>query len=195
TEENVRHAVQTAKEAGLVAYNSMINLPNSVIYGRESRTKDMEPFLASIEAAGKGGLTVVEYNFYAHRAIEGYYETVGRAKTGYTGFAYELELLVNENNVPVQPVYRDAEGKITPETLAAFPNAKRVKFKDLPPLPNEGAHNLDEMWNNVADFLKAAVPAAEKAGVRLALHTTAPRAPIDRGAPSITGTRDVGRCF
>ena len=84
TEENVRSAVQTAKDAGLVAYNSMINLPNSVIYGKETRAKDMEPFIASLEAAGKGGLTVVEYNFYAHRAIEGYYETVGRAKSGYT---------------------------------------------------------------------------------------------------------------
>src|ERR1039457_3700187 len=84
TEENVRRTVQSAKEAGLVAYNAMINVPVAVIYGKETRAKDMEPFLASIEAAGKGGLTVVEYNFYAHRAIEGYYETVGRAKAGYT---------------------------------------------------------------------------------------------------------------
>ena len=119
TEENVRRAVQTAKDAGLVAYNSMINLPSSVIYGRDTRTKDMEPFLASIEAAGKGGLTVVEYNFYAHRAIEGYYETVGRANAGYTGFDYDLELLVDENGILVQPVYRDEKGQITPETLAA----------------------------------------------------------------------------
>ena len=51
TEENVRSAVQTAKDAGLVAYNSMINLPNSVIYGKETRAKDMEPFIASLEAA------------------------------------------------------------------------------------------------------------------------------------------------
>ena len=43
----------------------------------------------------------------------------------------------------VQPIYRDANGQITPETMAAFPNAKKVKFKDLPPLANEGAHNLD----------------------------------------------------
>ena len=104
-----------------MAYNAMINLPNSVIYGKETRTKDMEPFLASIEAAGKGGLQVVEYNFYAHRAIEGYYETVGRAKAGYTGFDHELELLVDENGVVVQPIYRDEKGQITPETLAAFP--------------------------------------------------------------------------
>ena len=188
TEENVRRTVQTAKDAGLVAYNAMINLPNSVIYGKETRAKDMEPFLASIEAAGKGGLTVVEYNFYAHRAIEGYYETVGRAKAGYTGFDFELELLVNENGGVVQPIYRDENGQITPETLAAFPNAKKVKFKDLPPLANEGAHNLQEMWANITWFLKAAVPAAEKAGVRLALHPNDPPAPISRGSQQIMGT-------
>ena len=171
-----------------MAYNSMINLPNSVIYGKETRAKDMEPFIASLEAAGKGGLTVVEYNFYAHRAIEGYYETVGRAKAGYTGFDYELELLVNENGAVVQPIYRDENGQITSETLAAFPNAKKVKFKDLPPLPNEGAHNLQEMWANATYFLKAAVPAAEKAGVRLALHPNDPPAPISRGSQQIMGT-------
>jgi mannonate dehydratase len=188
TEESVRRAVDTAKAAGLVAYNAMINLPASVIYGRDTRAKDMEPFLASIEAAGKGGLTVVEYNFYAHRAIEGYYETVGRAKAGYTGFDYEIELLVNENGAVVQPIYRDENGQITPETIAAFPNAKKVKFKDLPPLANEGAHNLPEMWANATWFLKLAVPAAEKAGVRLALHPNDPPAPVSRGSQQIMGS-------
>ncbi|HWC98876.1 MAG TPA: mannonate dehydratase [Candidatus Sulfopaludibacter sp.] len=188
TEENVRRTVQTAKDAGLVAYNAMINLPASVIYGRETRSKDMEPFLASLAAAGKGGLQVVEYNFYAHRAIEGYYETVGRAGAGYTGFDSELELLINENGGLVQPVYRDEKGQITPETLAAFPNAKKVKFKDLPPLANEGAHNLQEIWANITWFLKLAVPAAEKAGIRLALHPNDPPAPISRGSQQIMGT-------
>ncbi len=188
TEENVRRTVQTAKDAGLVAYNAMINLPASVIYGKETRAKDMEPFLASIEAAGKGGLTVVEYNFYAHRAIEGYYETTGRAKTGYTGFDYELDLLVNESGAVVQPIYRDENGQITPGTLAAFPNARKVKFKDLPPLANEGAHTLQEMWANATYFLKAAVPAAEKAGVRLALHPNDPPAPTSRGSQQIMGS-------
>src|ERR1035441_1812576 len=42
TEESVRRAVDTAKEAGLVAYNAMINLPASVIYGRDTRAKDMD---------------------------------------------------------------------------------------------------------------------------------------------------------
>ena len=188
TEENVRRAVQTAKDAGLVAYNSMINLPNSVIYGKETRAKDMEPFVASLEAAGKGGLTVVEYNFYAHRAIEGYYETVGRAKAGYTAFDNDLEVLVNENGSLAQPMYRDENGQLTSETLAMHPDAKKMKFKDLPPLANEGAHTLKEIWENAAWFLKIAVPAAEKAGVRLALHPNDPPAPISRGSQQIMGS-------
>jgi hypothetical protein len=96
--------------------------------------------------------------------------------------------LIDENGRVLGPLYRDADGKLTPETLAAFPNAKKVKFKDLPPLANEGAHNLDEMWANITYFLKAAIPAAEKAGVRMALHPNDPPAPISRGSQQIMGT-------
>jgi len=188
TEESVRRVVQSAKDAGLVAYNAMVGIPNSIIYGKDTRAKDMEQVIASIQAAGKGGLPVIEYNFYAHRAVEGYYETVGRARAGYTGFDYDLELLVNESGGVVSPIYRDENGQITPETLAAFPNAKKVKFRDLPAMPNEGAHNLPEMWANITYFLKAAVPVAEKAGVRLALHPNDPPAPISRGSQQIMGS-------
>jgi mannonate dehydratase len=188
TEEGVRRTVDSAKAAGLVAYNAMLGIPNSIIYGRDTKAKDMETVIASIQAAGKGGLQVVEYNFYAHRAIEGYYETVGRARAGYTGFDYDIELLVDEYGTVVGPIYRDENGQITPETLAAFPNAKKVKFRDLPAMPNEGAHNLEEMFANVTYFLKAAVPAAEKAGVRLALHPNDPPAPISRGSQQIMGS-------
>jgi len=188
TEESVRRTVETAKEAGLVAYNAMIDVPSSVRYGRESRGKDLEPFLASIEAAGKGGLTVVEYNFYAHRATEGYYETVGRANSGYTGFDSGLELLIDDNGRVVGPIYRDASGNITPETLAAFPNSRKVKFRDLPALANEGAHTLDEMWANITYFLKAVIPVAEKAGIRMALHPNDPPAPVSRGSQQIMAT-------
>jgi mannonate dehydratase len=187
-EENIRRVIQTARDNGMVAYNAMIGIPSSVIYGREGRDKDMELVIASIQAAGKAGLPVVEYNFYAHRAIEGYYEQVGRANSGYTGFDYDLELLVNENGSIVPGILRDENGQITPETLKANPNAKRMRFRDLPPLANEGAHKLDEMWKNITYFLKAAVPAAEKAGVRLALHPNDPPAPISRGSEQIMGT-------
>jgi mannonate dehydratase len=188
TEENVRRVVQTAKDHGMVAYNAMIGVPNSIIYGRDGRDKDLEMVIASIQAAGKGGLPVVEYNFYAHRAIEGYYEQVGRANAGYTGFDYDLELLVDQDGAVVPGILRDEKGQMTPETLAANPNAKKVKFRDLPPLASEGTHNLDEIWKNITYFLKAAVPAAEKAGVRLALHPNDPPAPLSRGSQQIMGS-------
>jgi len=188
TVEGVTNAVDTAKANGCVAYNAMINVPNSVIYGRDSRAKDLEPFIASIEAAGKGGLPVVEYNFYAHRIIEGYYEGVGRANAGYTEFDYELTVLTNPDGSLAGPMYRDANGQLTPETIAAFPNAKPVKIKDLPPLANEGAHNLQEMWANITYFLKAVIPVAEKNGVRMALHPNDPPAPVSRGSQQIMGT-------
>jgi mannonate dehydratase len=188
TEESIRAAIQAAKEHDLVAYNAMMGIPSSIIYGKPDRANDLEKVIGRIQAAGKAGLPVIEYNFYAHRATEGYYETVGRAWAGYTGFDYELDVLVDDQNRMVGPIYRDAHGQITPETVAAFPNAKRIKVKDLPPLPSEGAHNLDEMWANITYFLKAAVPAAEKAGVRLALHPNDPPAPISRGSQQIMGT-------
>ena len=187
TEESIRSAIDTAKQHGLVAYNAMINLPASVIYGRESRAKDMEPFLASIQAAGKAGLPVVEYNFYAHRAIEGYYETVGRANSGYTGFDYDLELLIDQNGRVVQPIYRDASRPDHRRDPGGFPQRPEGKVPDLPPLENEGAHNLQEMWANATYFLKAVIPVAEKAGVRMALHPNDPPAPISRGSAADHG--------
>jgi mannonate dehydratase len=62
------------------------------------------------------------------------------------------------------------------------------RMKDLPALPAEGAHTLDEMWSNIAYFLKAVVPVAEESGVRLALHPNDPPAPLSRGSQQIMAT-------
>jgi mannonate dehydratase len=62
------------------------------------------------------------------------------------------------------------------------------RIKDLPPLPEAGAHSLDEMWANATYFLKAVVPVAQESGVRLALHPNDPPAPISRGSGQIMGS-------
>ncbi len=160
-EANIRASIDRAKKAGLTLYNTMIGIPANVIYGRQGRDADIENLIQSVQAAGKAGLPVIEYNFYAHRAMEGYFEETGRAGAGYTGFDYERPY--NENG-------------------------KEIPFKDLPPRPNEGAHNLDEMWSNITYFLKAVIPVADKAGVRLALHPNDPPAPISRGSQQIMGS-------
>ncbi len=151
TVEQLQPIVDKLKAGGLSLGNMMIaGFPNT-IYGRPGRDTEIEQFNQSVESAGKVGLPVVEYNFYAHRAIEGYYEETGRGGAGLTAASYD-------------------------------------RVKDLPPLPQEGVHNLDEMWNNITYFLKAVVPGAEKSNVRLALHPNDPPFPLSRGSQQIMAT-------
>jgi mannonate dehydratase len=49
----------------------IVGFPNA-IYGRPSRDAEIEKVQQSIRAAGRAGLPVVEYNFYAHHIVEGY---------------------------------------------------------------------------------------------------------------------------
>ncbi len=150
-EAEIRSIMDRLKSGGLTLGNMMIvGFPNA-IYGRPGRDEEIEKVRQSIRAAGRAGLPVVEYNFYAHRAMEGYYEETGRAGAGYTAFDYD-------------------------------------RMKDLPPLPEEGTHGLEEMWSNLTYFLKAVIPVAEESGVRMALHPNDPPAPISRGSKQIMGS-------
>jgi mannonate dehydratase len=57
--------------------------------------------------------------------------------------------------------------------------------KDLPARADIGTYNAEQIWDNLTYFLKAVIPVAEKAGVRLALHPNDPPAPISHGSPQI----------
>ncbi len=152
-EEEIRSRMDRLQSAGLQLFLMMFGGFPNAIYGRPERDQDIEKVRQSIRAAGKAGLPVMEYNFYAHRIVEGYYQETGRGGAGYTAFDYD-------------------------------------KVKDLPPLPNVGAHSLDAMWNNATYFLKAVVPVAEGSGVRLALHPNDPPPPVSRGSGQIMGGLD-----
>jgi len=150
-ESRLRSMMDSYGAGGLSVGNMMIGGFTNAIYGRPGRDEEIEKVQQSIRAAGKVSLPVVEYNWYAHRAMEGYYADTGRAGSGVTAFDYS-------------------------------------RMKDLPPLAEEGAHTLDEMWSNISYFLKAVVPVAAESGVRLALHPNDPPAPLSRGSQQIMGT-------
>jgi len=153
TEEDLRHRLDRFKAMGITICNMMIGGFNDVIWGRAETDKQIEAFIQSIHAAGKVGLPVVEYNFYANRLIEGYKEEIGRAGAGYTAYDYEIS-------------------------------------KNLPPLPNVGTHTRAEQLKRAEGFLKAVVPEAEKANVRLALHPNDPPVPLSRGSEQLMATFD-----
>lgn len=152
-EAEIRGRMERFKAGGISICNMMISGFTNTIYGRPGRDEEIEKVIQSIRAAGRAGLPVIEYNFYAHRLVEGYYEETGRAGAGMTAFDYD-------------------------------------RVKDLPPLPERGAHSLEEMWSNIAYFLKAVVPVASESGVRLALHPNDPPAPLSRGSGQIMATLD-----
>jgi mannonate dehydratase len=151
TEAEIRSRIDLLHKGGITLFNMMIGGFPKTIYGQPGRDEEIDKVRQSIRAAGRAGLPVIEYNFYAHRIVEGYYEETGRGGAGLTAFDYD-------------------------------------RVKDLPPLPQEGAHTLDEMWKNITYFLKAVIPVAEESHVRLALHPNDPPAPLSRGSGQIMGT-------
>jgi mannonate dehydratase len=151
TEESLRTIMDRFKKNGLTVINMMIGGHPNTIYGREGRDEEIKKIQDSLKAAGAAGLPVVEYNFYADRLMEGYYEKKARGGSSYTEFDYD-------------PV------------------------KNLPAKPAIGVHTADELWNNLTYFLKAVIPVAEKAGVRMALHPNDPPIPVSHGSAQIMAT-------
>ena len=89
-EADLRALIDRFKSGGLTLCNLMISGFDDIIWGRPGAEAQIADVVASIRAAGKAGLPVVEYNFYAHRLIEGYQEERGRAGAGYTAYDYEV---------------------------------------------------------------------------------------------------------
>jgi mannonate dehydratase len=150
-EAGLRAIMDRYKSAGISVINMMIGGIDDVIWGKANADAQIQNVITSIRAAGKVGLPVIEYNFYAHRLIEGYKEELGRGGAGLTAYDYELS-------------------------------------KNLPPKENVGTHTRAQQLKRAEHFLKAVVPEAEKAGVRLALHPNDPPVPLSRGSEQLMGT-------
>jgi len=151
SEADLRARIEQLKAGGLTLWNLMISGFDDVIWGRPGAEAQIADVITSIRAAGKAGLPVVEYNFYAHRLTEGYKEETGRAGAGYTAYDYELS-------------------------------------KSLPPREGVGTHTRVQQLERARRFLKAVVPEAEKANVRLALHPNDPPVPLSRGSEQLMAT-------
>lgn len=67
--------------------------------------------------------------------------------------------------------------------------------KDLPPRPNVGTHTRAEQLKRAERFLKAVIPEAEKANVRLALHPNDPPVPISRGSEQIMASFEQWKAY
>ncbi|MGC8642882.1 MAG: mannonate dehydratase [Isosphaeraceae bacterium] len=87
-EDRLKAQIERLEGFGLKVGNIMISGFPKAIHGRPGRDEEIDKVIQSIRAAGKVGLPVIEYNFYAHRLTEGYFEETGRGGAGLTAFDY-----------------------------------------------------------------------------------------------------------
>jgi mannonate dehydratase len=131
--------------------------------GLPGKDEQIENCLRTIINLGAAGIPVFVYNMHVLRFYRTSRYTVGRGGTHGTSFDFNL--------------VKDAP------LMAGGPGT------DMSLIPEEYRHPItdDDMWANLTYFLKAAVPVAEKAGVKLALH------PDDPPIPAIGGVARIMR--
>ena len=69
---------QKVESKGLRLGNVMLHDFRNAVLGRPGADQDIEKVCESVRVAGKVGIPIVEYNWYALRAMEGYYKEPGR---------------------------------------------------------------------------------------------------------------------
>ncbi|MBM3874480.1 MAG: TIM barrel protein [Verrucomicrobia bacterium] len=78
-----------------------------------------------------------------------------------------------------------------PARGGALTNRFRLTEYDSTPVPVAQQITAEALWTNYEYFLRAVLPAAEEAGVRLGLHPDDPPLPALRGVARIFGTPDA----
>ncbi len=161
-ERQIKSIMDSFRSGGLTVGNMMIGGFPKTIYGRPGRDEEIENVQKSIRAAGRAGLPVVEYNFYAHRLVEGYYEKAGRGGAGLTAFDYER--VKNLPPLPSEGVHTDAEmwRNITYFLKAVIPvaeesNVRLALHPNDPPAPlSRGSQQIMgtlEGWKHLIEIV------------------------------------------
>jgi mannonate dehydratase len=163
-EAEIRTRIEKLKRGGLTLFNMMIGGFPKTLYGQSGRDEEIEKVQASIRAAGRAGLPVIEYNFYAHRIVEGYYEETGRGGAGLTAFDYarvkDLPPLESEGAHSLEEMWRN----VTYFLKAVIPVAEQSGVRlalhpNDPPAPvSRGSGQIMgtvEGWKRLVDIVKS----------------------------------------
>jgi mannonate dehydratase len=151
----------TVAEAGLrLAVVESIPVHEDIKLGRPGRDALIDAFCTSVRHVGEAGVPVVCYNFmpifdWTRTALE------MRLADGSTALAYDHEEL---GRIDLSRGTGDLPGWATAYDAAAL-RALRDAYAGI---------DTERLWENLAYFLERAVPVAEAAGVRMAIHPDDP---------------------
>ena len=131
-----------------------------VLLDGPEKQKQLEDVKTIVRRLGKAGIPVLGYNFslagiWGH--VTGPYARVGAESVGFLG----------KDGPEDTPIPKGQVWNMT--------------YDPDSPAGDIGAVTSEQMWQRLEDFLKAIVPVAEEAGVRLAAHPDDPPMPVLRG--------------
>jgi mannonate dehydratase len=134
-----------------------------IMLGLPGRDEQIENLTKTIRNMGAASIPIFGYNFHAMR----FYRTSRshRVRGGALATSFDMDLV---RNAPI---------------MAAGPG---VDINLIPPSYRRPISD-EEMWDNFTYFIKAVVPVAEQAGVKLAIH------PDDPPVPAIGGVSRIMR--
>ena len=131
--------------------NAPYNWYDKVLFGLPGRDQQIENWCTTLKNMGRAGIPILGYHFMALSVWRTSRTTPGRGGALVTSFDYETSL-----SFPDKTKFSRTIGKST----------------DL--LQGSLERSDQEMWDNLTYFIKAVIPVAEEAGVRMALHPDDP---------------------
>ncbi|MBE0341692.1 mannonate dehydratase, partial [Paenibacillus sp. 28ISP30-2] len=144
-----------------------VNVHEDIKLGRPTRDLYISNYIRTLEKLGQHGVKVVCYNFMPifdwlrtdlHKELEDGSTALFFEKSRIEGLdPFELVRRINENSSLTMPGWE-------PERL-----------EHLTALFEAYTHvTEDDLWQNLAYFLEAVIPAAERSGIRMAIHPDDP---------------------
>lgn len=164
-----------------------VNIHEDIKLGLPSRDKYIDNYIRTMEKLAQVGVKVICYNFMPvfdwirtdlHHILEDGSTAMFYEKVKIHGIdPFELVKVINENQNFTMPGW-EPERLVQLTTL--FEAYRNVTEEDL--------------WRNVEYFLERVIPAAERLGIQMAVHSDDPPWPVF-GLPRILNTREQLRRF
>ena len=168
--DEIRRLKDTVKEAGLeLEVIESVNVHEDIKRGLPTRDEYIEHYIRTIEALGEIGIRVICYNFMPvfdwTRTRLDY-----PLPDGSTTMQYQQSVIdqVEDPQSFADSIQRSAAGFL----LTGWEPDRLTRLRDLFAAYEGVSH--EALFQNLVYFLKAILPACEKAGIRMAIHPDDP---------------------
>ncbi|MBT6148153.1 MAG: hypothetical protein HOH74_22150, partial [Gemmatimonadetes bacterium] len=141
-----------------VIENLTPTLYDEIMFGTPERERQLEGVCRTVENMGKAGIPVLQYQWMLLGGLRTEYSPTGRGGARYPRF----------------------DAQIAHHMAAACLDWMSTGKHRYPHVPDQPLSS-EQVWDNLEWFLKAVVPVAESAGVRIAVH------PDDAPVPEYLG--------